>query len=88
MYGFPEELYAVHYEPKSDVAVAYKVIKALNAKVDNTWGIDHGVWSVLSNMYPEADVPRSDGQRGCQRRSAESVRDGTENSRRSVRKAS
>lgn len=57
MYGFPEELYAVHYEPKSNVAVADKVIKALNAKVDNTWGIDHGVWSVLSNMYPEADVP-------------------------------
>lgn len=57
MYGFPKELYAVHYEPKSNVAVADKVIKALNAKVDNTWGIDHGVWSVLSNMYPEADVP-------------------------------
>lgn len=57
MYGFPKELYAVHYEPKSDVTIADKVIKALNAKVDNTWGIDHGVWSVLSNMYPEADVP-------------------------------
>lgn len=57
MYGFPEELYGVHYEPKSDISVADKVIKALNAKVDNTWGIDHGVWSVLSNMYPEADVP-------------------------------
>jgi len=59
MYGFPPELYAVHYEPKSSLEVADKVLAALGnkAQVKNEWGIDHGVWSVLSNMYPKADVP-------------------------------
>jgi len=59
MYGFPPELYAVHYEPCSSVEIADKVIEALSpdAQVKNDWGIDHGVWSVLSNMYPQADVP-------------------------------
>ncbi len=57
MYGFPAALYEVKYSPKSDIELATKVQKALGAKVDNTWGIDHGIWSVLSNMYPEADVP-------------------------------
>jgi len=59
MYGFPQALYEVHYEPKGSIEVADRVLEALGgaAKVDNTWGIDHGVWSVLSNMYPQADVP-------------------------------
>lgn len=59
MYGFPAELYAVHYEPKGSVAYADKVLHLLDglAEINNDWGIDHGVWSVLSNMYPEADVP-------------------------------
>ncbi len=58
MYGFPQRLYDVKYAPKSDVKMAEKVLAAIpGAQVDNTWGIDHGVWSVLCNMYPEADVP-------------------------------
>lgn len=59
MYGFPSRLYEVHYAPASDIAVADQVLSLLGdeAKVDNSWGIDHGVWSVLSNMYPDADVP-------------------------------
>jgi len=59
MYGFPRELYEVHYEPAGSVAYADKVLERLGglASVKNDWGIDHGVWSVLSNMYPDADVP-------------------------------
>jgi len=57
MYGFPSELYEVEYEPKSDIEIAKKVKELLNASIDNTWGIDHGIWSVLSNMYPECDIP-------------------------------
>lgn len=58
MYGFPDELYQVKYEPKGSPRHAEKVLELLDiAEENNDWGIDHGVWSVLSNMYPEADVP-------------------------------
>jgi len=59
MYGFPRELYEVHYEPAGSVEYADRVLNLLGgmAAEKNDWGIDHGVWSVLSNMYPEADVP-------------------------------
>ena len=59
MYGFPEELYRVHYEPAGSEKYADRVLSLLGGMADvrNDWGIDHGVWSVLSNMYPDADVP-------------------------------
>jgi len=59
MYGFPEELYRVHYEPAGSVGYADRALELLGgrASVRNDWGIDHGVWAVLSNMYPDADVP-------------------------------
>jgi len=59
MYGFPKELYEVEYEPDNDVELANRIIEEFGSDitVDNTWGIDHGVWSVLSNMYSDADVP-------------------------------
>ena len=59
MYGFPEELYRVHYEPAGSVEYADKIIGLLGEQITvrNGWGIDHGIWSVLSNMYPDADVP-------------------------------
>lgn len=59
MYGFPEELYQIHYEPKSLPAWADKVLDAFGspASFNNDWGIDHGIWSVLANMYPDADIP-------------------------------
>jgi len=59
MYGFPKELYEVHYEPKGSIEYADRALELLGdmATVNNDWGIDHGVWSILSNMYPDADVP-------------------------------
>lgn len=58
MYGFPKELYEVGYSPAGDPELARRVLDLLgDANEDNSWGIDHGVWSVLSNMYPQADVP-------------------------------
>ncbi|MDO4265328.1 MAG: class III extradiol ring-cleavage dioxygenase [Eubacteriales bacterium] len=59
MYGFPKELYEIHYEPPGDELLAEQVLSLLDgtASEDNTWGIDHGIWTVLCNMYPGADIP-------------------------------
>lgn len=59
MYGFPDELYEITYKTKgapSLAALTRKLIKK-NVKIDNSWGYDHGTWSILNKMYPEADIP-------------------------------
>ncbi len=59
MYGFPEELYQVKYAPSGSPEYAGKVLKLLgsDAEQDSSWGIDHGIWSVLCNLFPDADIP-------------------------------
>ena len=59
MYGFPEELYEINYKAKGSPEFAHET-KALikgNVMIDNSWGYDHGAWSVLHRMYPNADIP-------------------------------
>ncbi len=58
--GFPRELYAVQYPAPGDPALARRVQKLLSpleVRLDNTWGLDHGTWSVLKHVYPQAGVP-------------------------------
>lgn len=59
MSGFPKELYQVKYEPEGNRALTDKVIDILGDKVliDDSWGIDHGTWSVLVHMFPKVDIP-------------------------------
>lgn len=59
LYGFPDALYQLRYEPAGAPECAARVLELLggNARADNSFGIDHGVWSVLANLYPDADVP-------------------------------
>jgi 4,5-DOPA dioxygenase extradiol len=59
MYGFPDELYRVKYpaEGSPELARLAKSLLGDSVKIDNTWGIDHGTWSVLRRMYPKCDVP-------------------------------
>lgn len=59
MYGFPEALYRVAYQPPGAPKLAHETIQLISGhvKADNTWGIDHGTWSVLCRMYPEAEIP-------------------------------
>ena len=59
MYGFPRALYELKYPVKgdADLTEAVKVILGDTVSIDNGWGIDHGTWSVLCKMYPEADIP-------------------------------
>lgn len=58
-YGFPKEFYEISYRPSGSPVLALETCELLDreVQVDNSWGIDHGVWSVLHRMYPEVDVP-------------------------------
>lgn len=58
--GFPPALSAVQYPTPGAPELARDIVQRLagfNAEADEHWGLDHGAWSVLVHMYPEADIP-------------------------------
>ena len=58
--GFPRELYQVRYPAPGDPDLARRVQKMLAplpVALEDSWGLDHGTWSVLRHAYPAADVP-------------------------------
>lgn len=58
--GFPKELYNVHYPAPGSPELAIEIkelIKKTEVGLDISWGLDHGCWSVLKHLYPDADVP-------------------------------
>ncbi len=59
MYGFPDELYQVKYLVSGSPELAHATQELIKRPVivDNDWGCDHGTWSVLCKMYPQADIP-------------------------------
>ena len=59
MYGFPQELYEVVYPAKGDSNLTEKVQLLLgnSVSINDTWGIDHGMWTVLVHMFPDASIP-------------------------------
>ena len=60
-YGFPQELFDFQYDAPGSPDVARQLATLAEPTWvgldDETWGIDHGTWSVLAHMFPEADVP-------------------------------
>ncbi|MEI6578381.1 MAG: 4,5-DOPA dioxygenase extradiol [Eubacteriales bacterium] len=57
-YGFPKALFDMEYPAAGSPHFAAKTIDLLgNADADKSWGLDHGTWSVLSVMYPNANIP-------------------------------
>ncbi|HYM29434.1 MAG TPA: 4,5-DOPA dioxygenase extradiol [Steroidobacteraceae bacterium] len=58
--GFPRALFEVRYPAPGDAALAQRVQELLAPRAvhaDHSWGLDHGTWSVLRHVYPQADVP-------------------------------
>lgn len=61
-YGFPDEMYTMHYSAPGAPALAQKVMAAfgdarMNIQEDKRRGLDHGAWVPLTLMYPQADIP-------------------------------
>ena len=58
--GFPEPLFEVQYPARGSPELARRV-RALLAPtqviLDQNWGLDHGTWSLLVHLFPEADIP-------------------------------
>jgi 4,5-DOPA dioxygenase extradiol len=58
--GFPRELYEVQYLAPGSPELAKEIrdtIKYTNIGLDDKWGLDHGCWSVLKQMFPAANIP-------------------------------
>ncbi len=57
--GFPRSLFEVQYPAPGNPELAHKtkeLIRKTEVSLDNKWGLDHGAWSVIKNLYPQADV--------------------------------
>ena len=58
--GFPQELFEVLYPAPGDVQLASEtksIITSTQVELDHDWGLDHGAWTVVRHMYPDANIP-------------------------------
>lgn len=58
--GFPMELFEVQYPAPGSPELAIMTKSLINkteVELDQKWGLDHGAWSIIKHLYPDADVP-------------------------------
>jgi 4,5-DOPA dioxygenase extradiol len=58
--GFPKALFDVQYPAKGDPQLAKETQQLLlptPVELDESWGLDHGAWTVIKHLYPNADIP-------------------------------
>lgn len=58
--GFPKELFEVQYPAPGDPTLAEhtrNLISKTTVGLDHEWGLDHGTWTVIRHMYPQANIP-------------------------------
>ena len=58
--GFPQALFDVQYPESGSPALAQEIKNTVSKTavgLDNKWGLDHGAWSVIKHLYPNADIP-------------------------------
>lgn len=58
--GFPQALFDVQYPASGSPELAMEtklLLKTTEVGLDETWGLDHGAWSVIKHLYPNADIP-------------------------------
>ncbi|WP_264564184.1 4,5-DOPA dioxygenase extradiol [Flavobacterium sp. N3904] len=58
--GFPQELFEVQYSAKGSpelATVTQELLFPTEVELDQHWGLDHGAWSVIKHLYPDADIP-------------------------------
>ena len=58
--GFPKELFEVQYPAPGNPVLAKETAELLhsaNVELDHDWGLDHGTWTIVRHMYPEAKIP-------------------------------
>ncbi len=58
--GFPQELFAVQYNAPGSPELAKEtasIIQSASVELDHDWGLDHGAWTIIRHMYPDANIP-------------------------------
>jgi 4,5-DOPA dioxygenase extradiol len=58
--GFPKELFEVQYPAPGDPVLAKEaavLLHSAHVELDHDWGLDHGTWTIVRHMYPDANIP-------------------------------